>query len=124
KDGYRKLPGAVDSYVDDISCIRFKFQPSSSVRYDGGRQASFSVFIDFITVIYARRTNKLRYNDPFSSIDDECSRIGHKRKIAHEHSLLFYFSCLIVDQTNFDPKRSAVSDISFLRFFDRVLGIP
>ena len=73
--------------------------------------------------INTRRTYKLADDNTLSSVYNEGTCLGHKRKITHEDLMLDDLVVLLVVKSYPDLKGSSVCSISLLAFLDRILYI-
>ena len=120
---HRHLARAVDADRDDIIRIRLELDPCATVRDDRRIVEVLAGRIDLLAVVGARRTNELADDDTFCTIDDERTRIGHEREIAHEYFLLFDFACLAIDKADIHPKRCCQRHIALLAFVEIVFRL-
>ena len=120
---HRHLARAVDADRDDIIRIRLELDPCAAVRDDRRIVEVLAGRIDLLAVVGARRTNELADDDTFCTIDDERTRIGHEREIAHEYFLLFDFACLAIDKADIHPKRCCQRHIALLAFVEIVFRL-
>ena len=71
-------------------------------------------------IINARRTNQLAYNNTFRAVDYECTRLCHKRKIAHKNLMDNDFFLLLIIKTNLNHKGGRIGGIPLLTLFNRI----
>ncbi len=77
-------------------------------------------------VIYARASDKLRYDNSLGSVDHECTACSHKRQLAHvyvvfydrvrsRHTVAFFIvGSFFVDKLSFNKKRRRVCSVTLL----------
>ena len=123
KRGDRDLTVFIDTDIIEIVGIRFIFQPSAAVRNDRRSEKLFTGFIVAVAVINARRTNQLRNNRTFRTVDDKRSAFGHQRKIAHKDFLLLDFAGFLVQQSRRHAKRRCIGNVALFAFFYRIFGV-
>jgi len=80
-------------------------------------------FVDLRAIINTRGPYQLADDDAFRTVDDEGSRLGHERKIAHEHFLFLHFAGFLVEKADFDAQGGGVGDVAFFGLFDGVFGL-
>ena len=120
---YGHLARAVDADRDDVIRIRLELDPRTTVRDHRCIVEVLAGRIDLLAVVGARRANELADDDTLCTIDDERTRIGHEREIAHEDFLLFDFACLAIDEADIHPKRCCQRHIAFLALVEIVLRL-
>ena len=121
KGSYRQFSVFVDTNVEHIVGIGFILQPCATVRNNSGRVQCFTCFVAAHCVVNARRTNQLRYDNTFCTINDEGTAIGHQWEIAHEDILFFYFAGFLIEEAGTYTQRCGVSSVALFAFFDAVL---
>ena len=90
QQGSRHFLSMVESDVDYIVGIIFKFDPRTAVGYNPRREKPPSTGMNLVREDDTRRTVQLTDNNALSAIYNECSRIGHERKFTHVNVLLSY----------------------------------
>ncbi len=120
--GHWHFTVSIDTDRKRSARIRFQFNPGTTVWNElcGINFLTESIF--FLLVVHARRTNQLRYDDTFSTIDNECACIGHNREIAHEQIMFLEFASFFIFQTNLNVQRCRIIDILCFALFNIVLA--
>ncbi len=72
-------------------------------------------------IVYARRTNELRYDDTLSAVDDEGTGIGHQREVAHKDVRFLDLTGLLIQQTRGNTQCRGICRVSLLTFDDRIV---
>ncbi len=123
---YRDRHGAFAVEFEDnvVGLTGFELHPSSTVRnqFGHGEQASRSAIRRSFKV-NAGRTDQLRNNDTFRSVNNVSSLISHFREIAQEDILLDRFGNIRSSEENRNIKRTGICQIALYAFFNGVLRI-
>ena len=70
----------------------------------------------------AGAAHELRHDDALGAVDDERALLGHRRKVAHEHGLLFDLTGVAVHEPGAHEDRRAVGHVLLLALLHRELG--
>ena len=119
----RNLSIAVNPHPEHVICIRFIFQPRTTVGDHGAGIQRAACLIMLHGIVDARRTNQLAYDYTLRTIDHEGTGTCHKRKISHEDLMLIDLTGFVVAKPHIYFKGSRIGCISLLALFDRVLDI-
>ena len=71
---------------------------------------------------HAGAAHELRHDDALGAVDDERALLGHRRKVAHEHGLLFDLARVAVHEPGAHEDRRAVGHVLLLALLHRELG--
>src|SRR5699024_12556091 len=82
--GDRHLSCSVYPYIENVIRVCLIFQPCTTVRNHGTGIELLTDFVMCDSVVNARRTYKLAYDDTFRTIDDKSTCLRHNRQIAHQ----------------------------------------
>ena len=121
--GDRNLAVLVDADIENVVCIGLVLEPCAAVRDNGGGEQDLIGLVELLAVVYAGRTDQLRYDCALCAVDDEGRGVGHLREVAHEDLLLLDLARLLVAQTHTDLERRCICCIACLALFDTVLRL-
>ena len=119
----RHLPGSVYTYIKNVIGVGLIFQPCAPVGDHGTGIQLFAQLVMGNSIINARGTHKLTYNDTLRAIDHKGSRAGHQRQIAHKDLMLVDLIRLLVVESYLYFQRRRVGGVTLLAFLDRVLYV-
>ncbi len=94
QDGHRHLAAAVDAEEHDVLRVELEVQPRAAVRDDARREKQLPGAVRLAAVVleeHARRAVQLGHDYALGPVDDERTRRGHERDLAHVHLLLLHF---------------------------------
>ena len=121
--GDRNLAVLVDADIENVVCIGLVLEPCAAVRDNCGGEQDLIGLVELLAVVYAGRTDQLRYDCALCAVDDEGRGVGHLREVAHEDLLLLDLARLLVAQTHTDLERRCICCIACLALFDTVLRL-
>ena len=121
--GQRNFSGFIDADSHHAVRVDLILQPRASVRDDRGCVGLFTRLVDLRGIVHSRGTDDLGNNDALRAVDDERTRFGHQREIAHENFVFFDLSRRLVGQADRDPQRRGKVDVSFLALLNRILRV-
>ena len=116
--GCRQFSSSIYTSINNIVDVGFILNPRTTVRNNGSSIDFFAARIHIYSVVNARRTNQLAYDNTFSTIDYESTGFSHQGEIAHKYGRFFDFASIFVHQAYFNIHRSRVRFISFLAFLN------
>ncbi len=105
--GDGQLPLAVDAHGDVALGLDLELEPGPPARHQARRQNLLGLVLGLHDVS-AGRTHELRHHDPLGPVDDECTRAGHEREVAHEDVLLPDLAGLLDDKADLHEQRRRV----------------
>src|SRR5690606_14329626 len=108
--------------VNNTVCSGFKFKPCTTA-WNKLRTVVITGRKTVGSKENTRRTDKLRNNDTFSTVDNKCSAVGHPRIITEVDFLFFYFTSYFVCQLYNGVKWSIESKVVFFCVDFRVLWV-
>ena len=107
----------INTNVEKIVFIGFKFQPCSTVGNHAGVVCTAPVFIHFIFEIDTRTAHDLVHDHAFRAINDERSTFSHQWQFAYEYFLLFDFTRFLINKTTGDIHLGCKRRITTLGLF-------
>ncbi len=100
--------------------IDFIFQPRTAVRDDRCGIGLLTGFIDCTLVVHTGRTDNLRNDDTFRTIDNERTVIGHQREITDVNLALLHFTGFLIGQTYEQLQRGGIVCVTLFAFLHRI----
>ncbi len=98
KNCYRHFTVFIDPHIKNIIRVIFIFQPCATIRNYRRAKKFFTGLIVLHLIVDARRTNQLRNDYTFSTIDYKSTALCHQREIAHKDVGFLDFSALFIEQ--------------------------
>ena len=117
------FPVLINPDIDDIVGIHFIFQPCTTVRNDSGLKQILTGAVFFRSVINARRTNQLRNDDTFCTIDDKRAAFGHEREVAHINFAFLDLAGFLIPEGRRHTQCGSISCILLLAFCNGILRL-
>ena len=112
----------VDTHPEHVRAIRLVFQPSTTIRDDGGGIGDVSSLVRFHVIIHTRASDDLGDDDTLCAVDNEGSALGHQGEVAHEDLLFLDLVRLLVAQAHLHLDGSGIGGVSGLAGFYVILG--
>ena len=120
KDCNRYFTVFVYTDVEYVACVRFVFKPCAAIRNYLRGEYLFARFVDGGIIIHTGRTDELRNDNAFCTVDNERAAVCHQREFTHKDVLLFYFAGRLVRKTDCHSERRSIVYVAFLAFFNGI----